>query len=162
MAYSYTGSYEEYRGRVQNEIFYRIDPSYPQSSLAVSLILSGNVEQTTASGEPNYSVDLTSMSVSDYALVGVGFVSDGTPYESTLRTCTEVRIPIQTPNSSVEWIRFPVQSRTLHSSWIYLWTFEDTKVIVSGSWLAPKFEFADNQEPFDPSLAAREASHLLV
>lgn len=150
MAYRYPGTYEENRGNVQNEIFYRISPDYPQES-AISLILSGNVEQTTASGEPNYYVDTDSMATTDYALVGVGFKSDGTPYESTLRTCTEVRIPIQTGSGvdDVEWVRFPVQSRTIYSSWIYLWTDEDSKVIISGSWLAPSFSFADNQEPFD-------------
>ena len=150
MAYRYPGTYEESRGNVQNEIFYRISPDYPQES-AISLILSGNVEQTTASGEPNYYVDTDSMATTDYALVGVGFKSDGTPYESTLRTCTEVRIPIQTGSGvdDVEWVRFPVQSRTIYSSWVYLWTDEDSKVVVSGSWLAPSFSFADSREPFD-------------
>lgn len=156
MAHSYTGSYEEYRGNVQTEIFYRVSPSYPQSSSAISLILSGNVVQSTSSGNPNYTVDTESMYRSEYALVGVGFNSEGTPYKDTLRTCTEVRIPIQTGSEveDVEWVNFPVKYRTLHSSWIYLWTTEEQKTIVSGNWLrgsegTGSFRFEDTEEPFD-------------
>lgn len=141
-------NYEEGRDRfLENEVFLRIDPRYPITGSAISLVLSGEITSYPDEEEEyGYYVDTESIANQNFTVRGIGFPL--AEYEDTLRNCIEVWIPIEDSEGTIQEIRFKVKKRSSYRDWIYLWNYEeDNGATVSGSWIVDGFSLAE--EPYD-------------
>ena len=140
-------TYEDKRDpRLENEIFLRVDPRYPQMGDSISLILSGEVISDTGSAviDSDFNVDIDSIRNNNYILRGVGFPL--APYEDTLRNCVEVWIPIEDNEGNVQELKFVIKKRSSYRNWIYLWNYDDDALTIPGAWVADGFQLAE--EPY--------------
>lgn len=141
--------YEETRSvKLENEIFFRINPRYPQEDTqAISLILAGDISGNGPTGSYDFDVDVESIRNQIFTVRGIGFPL--VPYEDTLRYCQEIWIPTgSSEKGEIGYLKFIIKKRTSYRSWIYLWNYEEgNDAKISGSWFADGFQLAE--EPYD-------------
>lgn len=135
--------YEETRGNIESEVFGKIDPTYPQISSSVSLILGGPVS-SFISGTTGFIVDIESVKNTLYTLEGVGFRLGA--YQDSLASCEAVWIPIRDSEGELHEVRFEVHGRSYYRDWVYLWN-TGSSAFISGSWVVDGFSL--EEDPFD-------------
>lgn len=142
--------YEESRSvRLENEVFFRVNPKYPQmGTQSICLILGGEIYGEGPGESHSFDISVDSIKTGSFIVKGVGFPL--APFEDTLRHCTEVWIPIQTGSAEedIAQVRFAIKKRTSYRNWIYLWNYDsDNSASISGSWVVDGLSLG--YEPYD-------------
>lgn len=135
--------YEETRGNIESEVFGRINPTYPQQTSSVSLILGGPVA-SAVTGTVDFGIDTESVKNTLYTVEGVGFLLS--ECEDSLASCEAVWIPIRDSEGELHEVRFEVHSRSYYRDWVYLWN-TGSSAFVSGSWIVDGIHLEEH--PYD-------------